>query len=168
MNIKVRFWNREDAGSLAAYADNPLIAENLRDIFPSPYTKEDAEFFIGMCLRADPAREFLLAIEAEGKAVGSIGLTIGSDIQRKSAELGYWVAQPYWGRGVATEAVRQICRLGFEHYGLARIWAQCFDTNTASQKVLEKNGFCLEGRLRRSIYKKDQFHDALLYALIQE
>ncbi len=168
MEITLRFWQKEDAPVLAGYANNPLIAQNLRDVFPSPYTKADAEFFIGLCAKADPSREVLLAVEAGGKLAGSIGLTLGSDIQRKSAELGYWIAQPYWGQGVATEAVRQMCRMGFEYYDIVRIWAQCFDGNTASQKVLLKNGFELEGRLRKSIYKNDQLQDALLYALIQE
>ena len=138
MEFELRPWRMEDAETIARYANNPKIAANLRDAFPHPYTQRDAETFIQSCLDADPARCCFRAIAVNGETVGSISLSIGEDISSKSAELGYWLAEPYWGQGIMPEAVRQICGFAFQTYGLARIFAVPFAYNLASRRVLKR------------------------------
>ena len=118
MEFELRPWRMEDAETIARYANNPKVAANLRDAFPHPYTQRDAAAFIQSCLDADPARCCFRAIAVNGETVGSISLSIGEDISSKSAELGYWLAEPYWGQGIMPEAVRQICGFAFQTYGL--------------------------------------------------
>lgn len=154
----------EDTEAIARYANNPKIAANLRDAFPHPYTQRDAAAFIQSCLDADPTRCCFRAIAVNGQAVGSISLSIGEDIASKSAELGYWLAEPYWGQGIMPEAIRQICSFAFQTYGLARIYAVPFAYNLASRRVLEKAGFQLEGLMRSSVYKRGVLYDSYLYA----
>lgn len=167
MEIRFRPWRFEDAQALAAQANQPEIARNLRDVFPYPYTLESARAFIDNCMHADPAQELLAAITADGAVAGSIGLTIGKDVYRKSAELGYWLGKQYWGHGIAARAVRWACDTGFRRYDIIRIHAAVFDYNIASQRVLEKCGFSREGILRKSVYKENALHDSVLYALLK-
>lgn len=162
----VRSWRDEDAPSLARYANNDKIAQRLRDSFPHPYTLADAQHFIVQALAHAPQIEF--AIEVEGQAVGGIGLVLGADIDRLSAELGYWLGEPYWGRGIATAAVRVFVDDAFTRFGLVRVFALTFADNAASIRVLEKSGLVLEGRLRRSAVKAGRVVDQLLYARVSE
>ena len=164
MEFDLRPWRMEDAETIARYANNPKVAANLRDDFPHPYTQRDAAAFIQSCLDADPARCCFRAIAVNGETVGSISLSIGEDISSKSAELGYWLAEPYWGQGIMPEAVRQICGFAFQTYGLARIFAVPFAYNLASRRVLEKAGFQQEGLMRNSVYKRGMLYDSYLYA----
>lgn len=166
--MKLRKWDMLDAGSLARYANNPKIAQNLRDVFPNPYTFADAEAYIDACLAADEASALCCAIELDGQAAGSVGLFRGSDVYRKCAELGYWLGEEYWGRGVMTDAVRQICAEGFEKWDIARIYAEPFADNLGSRRVLEKAGFTLEGTMRRGAYKNGAYRDWCMYALLRE
>ncbi|MCI9576660.1 MAG: GNAT family N-acetyltransferase [Clostridiales bacterium] len=165
--IRLRPWNLEDASSLQKYANNPAIAGNLRDAFPEPYTLEDAQAFIQSCQQSNPKTTLCYAIEVNRQAVGSIGLFVQQDVYCKSAEIGYWVGQPFWRQGIMTQAIRQICEEGFATMDIVRIYAQPFARNFGSQTVLEKNGFQLEGTLRNSVYKHGELQDSYLYALLK-
>lgn len=162
----VRSWRIEDAPSLARHANNDKIAQRLRDRFPHPYTFAHAQQFIAQALARMPQTEF--AIEVDGQAVGGIGLVLGEDVDRLSAELGYWLGEAYWGRGIGTAAVRVLVDDAFTRFGLARVFALTFADNAASIRVLEKSGFVLEGRLRRSAVKAGRILDQLLYARVNE
>lgn len=167
MTFTLRPWRAADAPSIAALADNPRIAANLRDVFPSPYTLVDAEAYVALCMAGDPSRELTRAIEVDGRAVGSIGVFRQTDVYRRSAELGYWLGEPYWGQGIMTGAVQAICREAFACYDIVRIYAEPFAHNTGSRRVLEKAGFILEGTFRQSIYKNGTFADSCMYARLR-
>ena len=168
LELELRPWRRSDAADAARYADNPRVAENLRDIFPSPYILADAESFIAACLETGDRGQLCRAIVVDGTAAGGISVTAGSDVYRRDAELGYWLGEPFWGRGIMTEAVRRICREAFERLDIVRIHAAVYARNGASCRVLEKAGFTREGILRRSVYKNGEVLDACLYALLRE
>jgi len=165
MTITIRDWKIEDIDSIARHANDKEIAENLRNTFPYPYTRENAERYIRYCLAEGKSCQLSLAIDCDGEAVGGIGLTKEDDIKCKCAELGYWLGKAYWGRGVATQAVSLMCAKGFTELDLVRIYAEVFEHNAASQRVLEKCGFTLEGRLKKSICKNGEIFDSFLYAL---
>lgn len=160
-------WRMNFAESLLQYADNPKIAANLRDVFPSPYTRADAEAYIRVCMEREGKRQLCRAILFGGEAVGSIGIFQGSDVSCQSAELGYWLGEPFWNRGILTAAVRELCEEAFRTLGVARIFAEPFAANTASRRVLEKAGFCLEGILKDSVLKNGVLQDACLYARLR-
>ena len=168
MELRLRPWRGEDAADITPYAADWAVAQWLRDVFPHPYTQKDAENFIAACLAADPASAIFLAIEADGRAVGSAALTRGTDVCRGGAELGYWLAAPLHGRGIMTAAVRRLCLLGFQRWDIGRIYAEPFAPNAASRRVLEKAGFCLEGRLRRNVIKAGEVMDSCVYGLLRE
>lgn len=164
----LRPWRSEDAAALAAAADNPKIAANLRNSFPSPYTPADAERFIGGCIAHGEERQLARAIIIEGKAAGSIGVFLKDDVYEKTAELGYWLAEEHWGRGVMTEAVGQICREAFERFDILRIFAEPFDSNLGSRRVLEKAGFTYEGTMRNGVFKNGRVLSCRVYSLLRE
>lgn len=161
----VRSWAASDAPSLARYANNRAIWRNLKDRFPNPYSLENAEWFIAHCL--DEAPESAFAIDVEDQAVGAIGFEHRGDIWRRSVELGYWIAQPYWGRGIATGAVRAMTEWAFDAWQVNRIWAGVFAWNPASARVLEKAGYVFEARLRNSAVKDGELVDELVYAVVR-
>ena len=167
MEITLRPWRADDLAALVPLADDPRVARNLRDAFPSPYSEADGRAFLELCAQLEPPQALFLAVTADGALAGGIGLTFGADVARKSAELGYWLGEPFWGRGIASAAVRQICARGFGEYGLVRIYAEPFAYNKASQRVLEKCGFEREGVLRKSVLKNGEFYDSMLYALVK-
>ena len=166
--VTLRPWREGDENSIARYADNAKIAANLRDIFPWPYSRQDAADFVAGCVRNEGRGQLCRAIDVDGAAVGSISLTRGTDVGRRSGELGYWLAEPLWGRGIMTAAVTAMCREGFEAWDIVRIHAQPFARNLASRRVLEKAGFTLEGTLRQSVYKNGEMLDSCIYALLRE
>ena len=167
MDFILRAWRREDAADVLRYANNDKIARNLRDVFPFPYILTDAQDFVNSCVEGDEEKQLCRAIEVDSHAVGSIGLLLGSDVYRMSAELGYWLAEDFWGRGIMTEAVKRICREGAERWDdLVRIYAEPFDYNTASHRVLEKAGFTLEGIMRSGACKRGRIFDYCMYALL--
>ena len=169
MDCALREWRQSDAAGVAKYANNGKIACNLRDVFPHPYTLTDAEYLVNSCLEADQDRQLFRAIEIDGHAVGSIALCLGSDVYARTAELGYWLAEEHWGKGIMTRAVRQICEEGITQWdGLVRIYAEPFAHNAGSRRVLEKAGFTLEGVLRQSVFKGDAVCDSCMYALLAE
>lgn len=169
MNLEIgeyilRPWQMEDAPSLAKYANNRKIWINLRDGFPHPYTLQDAEAFISRAFesRSGP----LLAIATQQEVIGSIGLMIGKDVHRHTAEMGYWLAEPFWGKGIMTRAVKRMTALGIHNLKLFRIFAEPYATNRASARVLEKAGFIREGILRSSVFKDGKVLDQFLYSFI--
>ncbi len=165
--FNLRKWSMTDVSDVARYANNEHIAANLRNVFPYPYTLEDAKVYVGSCVENDEEGQICRAIVAEGHVVGSIGLFVGSDVFEKSAELGYWLAEEYWGEGIMTEAVKQICREAFERFEIVRIYAEPFAHNTGSRRVLEKAGFSQEGIMRKGVYKKGKIYDYCMYALLR-
>lgn len=167
MDFILRKWQRSDAAAIAAYADNEKIAQNLRDVFPHPYSLADAQAYVDSCVNGDADRQLCRAIEVDGRAAGSIGLFRGSDVYQKSAELGYWLAEEFWGRGIMTEAVRQLCRDGFARWDIVRIYAEPFAHNAGSRRVLEKSGFTLEGIMHRGVFKRGKLCDFCVYALLR-
>ena len=166
--VTLRPWREGDENSIARYADNAKIAANLRDVFPWPYSRQDAVDFVAGCVQNEGRGQLCRAIEMDGEAVGSISLTLGTDVYRRSAELGYFLGEPFWGRGLMTAAVAAMCREGFGTWDIVRIYAEVYARNTASHRVLEKAGFSLEGTLRRSVYKNGEMLDSCIYALLRE
>ena len=160
----VRSWRRSDATSLATHANNHRIWINLRDRFPHPYTKSDARAFIRATAGHHPETAFAIVVNDE--AVGGIGVVPNADVERVSAEIGYWLAEPMWGRGIMTEALTAVTRHAGDVHGLTRIYALPFATNAGSCRVLEKAGYVLEARLRRSAIKDGRVIDQLQYAFI--
>lgn len=163
MNIQLRPWQKDDLGRLVDLANNPKIAANLMDRFPHPYTTESGENFINMALSGHPVS--VLAITLEEDVVGGIGIHPQMDVYRKNAELGYWLAEEYWGRGIITEAIKLIIPYAFDNFDINRIYARPFGGNIASQKVLEKNGFHLEATLKGTFFKNGQYLDELIYGI---
>jgi RimJ/RimL family protein N-acetyltransferase len=162
-----RTWRSRDLEALVRHAGNRKVWQNLKDRFPHPYTADDAERWIAMNQAVlGPAKNF--AIELDGEAVGGVGLDPRGDVYRLTAEIGYWVAEPFWGRGIATEAARFISEYAFATFSLARLQAHVFDRNAASARVLEKAGYTLEARLRRAYTKEGRTGDVLLYARIRD
>jgi len=158
----IRDWRPEDAPATARHANNRAVWRNLRDLFPHPYTVEHAEEWIRTATAQRPVTHF--AIDVDGEAAGGIGLRLGEDVHRKSAEIGFWLGEPFWGRGIASEVVIAITEHGFREFELCRIWAAVFAWNPASTRVLEKAGYRLEGRLAKAVVKDGQTIDQLLYA----
>lgn len=166
--ISFRQWKKEDAAALAKAADNPHIAENLRNVFPSPYTLADAQWFIHDCIAHEQEEgQLLRAVLLDGEAVGSISVCRGSDVYEKSAELGYWLAESEWRQGIMTQAVRLICREAFQTMEIVRIFAEPFAHNTGSRRVLEKAGFTYEGTMRDGVFKNGQICSYCMYSLLR-
>lgn len=161
---EVRSWRTDDVSSLVTHANNRQIWINLRDRFPYPYTARDGRAFIRMARDMRP--ETLFAIAVDGMAAGAIGFVLQHDVDRMSAEIGYWLGEAFWGRGTATEALIAVTRYAVEQHGLTRLFALPFDYNTASCRVLEKAGYVLEARLRRSAIKDGVIVDQFQYAFI--
>ena len=159
---EIREFLPEDAGSLARNADNPRIADQLRDHFPHPYTLSHAREWIEQTRSRQPVSSF--AIATPGEVLGGIGLQLQRDPRIRTAELGYWLAESHWGRGIATRAVSCFSEKAFESFDLIRIYARVFETNPASARVLEKANFRFEGRLRLSVIKHGRLLDELLYS----
>lgn len=163
MFFKLRPWALTDLESLVRYANNPHIAKFMTDGFPHPYTEEAGKAFIAFATKDDPIHIF--AIDVEGEAVGGIGLHPQADVHRKNAELGYWLAEPFWGKGIITNAIKEMIEFGFKTYDINRIFARPFATNIGSQKVLEKAGFVLEGRFEKTFIKHGELLDEMVYAV---
>lgn len=161
--LTLRHLQVEDFDNLVAFANDVKIYRNLRDAFPNPYTREDAIAYKEMVEKEQPITSF--AIVYQEQCVGSIALVPGTDVYCKSAELGYFIGQPYWNKGFATKAVKLIVEWGFKNLDLNRIHAGVFEHNMASQRVLEKCGFDQEGVFRKAVFKKGEFCDEIRYAI---
>lgn len=162
----LRPWLHSDAESLVRHANDSAVAAYLRDRFPHPYTPADAEQWLKTAVDQSPPTNF--AIDVGGEAVGGIGLILGSDIEKCSAEIGYWLGRSFWGRGIATEAVRGLVGYGFREFRLTRVFANVFAGHIASARVLEKAGFRREGVRRRAVIKAGMVHDLVMFALTDE
>lgn len=167
LKCTLRQWRLSDAADLAAAINNPNVQKNLRDGLPYPYTEKDAEEFIQYLLHANPDSIFAFAITVDDRAIGSISVERGTNIHRYTGELGYYIAENYWGKGLASSAVEQIVQYIFTHTDIMRIFAEPFSYNIASCRVLEKNGFQYEGTLRRNAVKNGAVLDMKLYARLR-
>lgn len=165
-NHRIRDWRLDDAPSIARYANNRKVWLNLRDGFPHPYILNDAVRFIKASLVMKPVT--YVAIATENEAVGGIGVTLGTDVHRFSAELGYWLAEPFWGKGIMTRAVLAYRDYAIKTFNLNRIFAEPYMTNPASARVLEKAGFVREGVLKAHAFKDGKVLDQYMYSYVPE
>ena len=161
----LRPWRVGDEASLVENANNRRVWRNLSRL-PHPYTRQDAEAWITRASAHVPVVDF--AIVVAGAAVGGIGIELGRDVFLRSAEVGYWLGEPYWGRGIATEALRAVTEYAFGTFDLCRLQAGVFEWNPASMRVLEKAGYTLEARYRKNVTKDGQTIDRLVYALVRD
>lgn len=161
--FSLREWRMEDVDALTKGADNFKIWLNLRDVFPYPYTVEDAVGFI----QSSGTSPTVFAIDVEGQAVGSIGYFPGRDVERNGAEVGYWLAETFWGNGIMTEAVQVLSDYIFESTEIVRLFATLYQYNPASMRVLEKAGFTLKGSFTKAAYKNGRFTDMLYYEKVK-
>lgn len=164
--VRIRTLRYADREQLTKLANNKKIWLNVRDMFPHPYTFEDAEKFIDSVKQQDPQVTF--AIEYDFKFVGAIGMVLQRDVYRFSAELGYWIGEPYWGKGITTRAVRLLCDYAFNKLNIEKLFAGVFQGNEGSKKVLEKCGFQLEGIARKAVFKNNKFLDEYRYGKMRE
>lgn len=167
-DFELRAWKTEDAKALAQAANNAAIAGNLRNAFPHPYTLEAAIWYINDSIANGGKKQINDAIVVDGQAAGGIGIFVKDDVYEKSAELGYWLAQEYWGQGIVSGAVRTICKEAFEAFDIVRIFAEPFADNVGSRRVLEKAGFTCEGIMRDGVYKNGKLHSYCMYAVLRE
>lgn len=165
-NISLRAWKISDLNNLIQYANNPQIAENLTNAFPHPYTKEAGLKFIEMAQSQSPTHIFAICINNE--AIGGIGVHPQQDIHEKCIEMGYWLAEPFWGKGIMSNAVKQMIDYTFKNFDVIRLYARPFSSNIGSQKVLEKSGFTHEATLKKSIYKNGIYLDELIYSVVKD
>jgi len=163
--LTLRPWKLEDLDTLVKFANNKKIADNLTDAFPYPYTRDAGMAYIEAVGNDQPVKVF--AIVVDDVPCGSIGIFPQTDVHRKSAEMGYWLAEEYWGRGITTEAVKRMIVYGFETFDINRIYARPFSSNLRSQRVLEKAGMRLDGRFEKALFKNGQFLDELTYAILR-
>lgn len=163
METSLREFIEADWQCLQYHANNPAIARYMTNQFPYPYTEFHAKEFIFRISKMLPSQ--VLAIDFQGECIGAIGIHPQTEIMEKNAELGYWLSQEYWGKGVVTKCVKEMLDYGFSHFPVNRIYARPFGSNIASQKVLEKAGFRLEARLEKVIYKNGIYEDELIYAV---
>lgn len=168
MACEIRKWQLTDASDLASALSNKHIQDNLRDGLPYPYTEKDGMDYISAMLSANENDTFAFAIIVDSKVIGSIGVFRQENIHRQTAELGYYIAEEYWGKGIMTEAVKQICDYVFKNSDIIRIYAEPFSYNRASCRVLEKAGFQYEGTLRSNAVKGGKVIDMKMYARIKE
>ena len=167
-NFTLRSFKNGDQESLVENANNIKIFNNVKDSFPYPYTPEDATWWIEFCQQSDkPTTTF--AIDTEGQVVGAIGIIIGSDVQRVTAEIGYWLGEKYWGKGIAVEALEKMTVYVFQNFPeIVRLWAAVFNYNKASMRVLEKAGYELEGIRKKAAIKNGVVIDEYVYVRFRD
>ncbi|MEI7801911.1 MAG: GNAT family protein, partial [Bacteroidota bacterium] len=158
----LRPWKKSDAEALAKIGNNINIARNMRDRFPHPYLTANALLFIAEFEKENPQKVFGIFLNDE--PIGSVGVFPDADIYRKNAELGYWIGEPFWNKGYATEAVTAMLDYGFKSFEIERIYAAVFSYNDASKKVVEKSGFNFEAKLHNTVFKNGEFCDELIYS----
>lgn len=164
--FQIRSYASDDMDALVRYANNRKIWLNLRDIFPHPYTKWDAENWLKQVKEQTPEAHF--AIASNNECIGGIGITLQSDVKRLSGEIGYWLGEPFWGQGIASRAVRAFTEYAFATYNIIRIYAEVFSNNMSSARVLEKAGYVCEGHLRNSIIKDEKIQNLFIYAIVRD
>lgn len=164
MNIVLRPFTLNDIKSITRHANNRLIAENLRDRFPHPYTEMDAIQFIQIVSNSHPTTEF--AIDIDGEAIGAAGILLKEDVYRQNGEIGYWISQDFWGKGIGTWVVGELVRKAFDEFKLHRVYAEVFEKNIASARILEKNGLIKEATLKNAIIKNGSLQNLLIFSII--
>lgn len=162
----VRNWRPSDARAIVKHANDREVWLQLRDRFPHPYTQQHADWFLARACGHEPRSDF--AIEVDGEAAGGIGLVIGTDVSSATAEVGYWLGRVHWGRGIMSRVLAAVTAQAMGDFGLHRMFAVPFAGNSASARVLEKAGYSLEGRMRRSAVKDGRVLDQLMYACTDE
>lgn len=167
IKVQIRKWELADAKDLSAALSNKKILDNLRDGLPYPSTEQDGRDYISAMIAADQNDTFAFAVTTDGKVIGSIGAFRQDNIHRQTAELGYYIAEEYWGKGIMTEAVKQLCDYVFTHTDIIRIYAEPFAYNIGSCRVLEKAGFQYEGTLRSNAVKNGNILDMKMYACLK-
>lgn len=165
--IVLRPWSIKDAAQLAIIANNNNIACNLRDGFPFPYSLQDARNWLNMILAENNPPRFF-AVISNGKLAGSIGIVSKSDIYRKNVEIGYFLSEEFWGKGIATKAIKAATSYAFKDFDIVRVYAEPFADNPGSRKALEKAGFTLEATLKRNVIKNGIIKDSCIYSVIKE
>jgi len=165
MSIELLLWKEADIPSILQHANNRNIWNHVRDDFPHPYTQKDAEEWIARNKAQNPPTSF--SISVDGKAVGAVGVLLKSDVYRKNAEIGYWLAEPFWNQGITSEAVRLFCSYCFASFDVARLYAGVFANNPASMRVLDKNGFQQEAILHSAVYKNASLMDEYIFARLR-
>jgi len=165
---EIRSWEINDASELALALNNKNVLDNLRDGLPFPYTVADATEFINLMLRADGNKTYSFAITFDNKVVGSIGVFRKENIHSRTAEMGYYISEAYWGKGIGTSAVKQTCEFIFSNTDIIRIFAEPFAYNAASCRILEKAGFSFEGTLRKNAIKNNTIIDMKMYSLVRD
>ena len=165
-DYQIRSYKISDKDALVKYANNQNVSKNLRDSFPFPYTEKDAVKWLNLACIQNPEVNFAIANQEE--LIGGIGLLLQPDVYRYSAEVGYWLAEPFWGKGIATKALLAFTKYAFEQFDLERLFAGVFEGNDPSVKVLEKAGYQFEGRYRKAVYKDNEFKDQLMYGILKE
>jgi len=165
MDFELRKWEKSDAENFFKYCCNTKIAVNMRASFPS--TLEESKTIVERFSCGDEAQQCCRAIVVNGEAAGCIALFVKSDVYCKSAEIAYWLGEPFWDRGIMSRAIEQLCRIAFEQYNIVRIFAEPYAHNLGSRKALEKAGFVLEGTMRKSVFKNGKFFDSCMYALVK-
>lgn len=163
--FRLRPWDPLDANALVKHANNPRVAAQLRDGFPYPYTLGDAKSWLSTA--ANNTQDVILAIEVQGEAAGGIGLHGMKDVYKYNCEIGYWLSERHWGKGIVTSAIGKMVKYAFEKSLWLRIFACIFENNPASMRVLEKNGFSLEAIHRKAVMKGGTLMDEHLYALLK-
>ena len=164
-DFKLRPWSASDLSSLVKYGDNPKIAQNLTDGFPHPYTEESGRNFLEMVSKTN---DLILCIEIDGEAVGSVGIHLKKDVHRKNAEIGYWLAEPFWGQGIISRVIPQMVEKAFGQFDIERIYAGVYGRNMASQRVLQKAGFQVEVTFEKTIFKNEKFENEVVLAIRRE
>jgi RimJ/RimL family protein N-acetyltransferase len=162
----IRDFLPEDVKSLVKYANNYEVSRFLRDAFPHPYTKDDAERWINFVSQERFNLAFAIADEKE--LIGGIGAMPNQDVNRFTSEIGYWLAKPFWNKGIVTKAVRTFCNYLFTNYNFNHLTASIYEGNDASIKVIQKVGFVLEGVMRKNVFKENRFLDQYIYGLLKE
>ncbi len=155
----------DDAESIVKHANNKKIANNLRDAFPHPYTPNDAKNWLK---NIAPSNDLLFAIEVDGEAVGGIAVIINSDVYWRSAEVGYWLSEKHWNKGIVTEALQTLVQHTFNNTEIVRIFAGIFESNNTSARVLEKSGFELEAVHKKAVFKNGKLMNELLFVRFKE
>ena len=163
---QIRNWRPEDEDTVVKYANNRRVWINLRDVFPHPYTENNTREWIQSATHQNLETHFAIASAQE--AIGGIGFRLQEDVHRRSAEIGYWLGEPFWGKGIATRALGGLTEYAFNHFDLVRLYGAVFEWNPASGRVLEKAGYQYEGRLRKNVTKDSKTRDQLMYAMVRE
>lgn len=166
--FELRKWQKNDAESIAIVANNSAVAANLRNAFPNPYTLEDAKWYVDNCINNEGIKQITRSIVVGEKAVGSIGIFLKEDVYEKSGELGYWLAEEYWRQGIMSSAVKKICKEAFAQFDVERIFAEPFETNVGSRRVLENAGFTYEGTMRNGVYKNSKLQSYCMYSILKK